>query len=84
MSCRQIGVVDATVVEVNPEYKSGLLRIEEPERSQIGIGYIIFNDNEVATLPLVVTVGRQCRCEVWSQKVYRKYEARNLWFYVDE
>ena len=84
MGARCIAVADCIVVEMNKEYKSGVVRIFEPVRSELGFGYATFNDSEVMTLPLIVTVGRQCRCEIWNQVRTLRHEARNLWFYAEE
>jgi hypothetical protein len=82
---RRIAVVEATVVEVDPVYHSGTLRINEPFRTQVGFGYLLFDNREVMTEPNPLTVGRQVLAEVWTpQKLPGKHEARNVWCYAIE
>lgn len=79
----RIAVVDAVVVDVNA-FGSGTLKIYEPLRSQLGFGYALFDDDEVQTLPMILTVGREVRCEVWTPvKVPGKHHARNIWVYLE-
>jgi hypothetical protein len=85
MSSHILAVVDAIVVEVSEGGDSGTLRIFEPLRSQLGFGYAIFSNREVQTLPMVLTPGRQVRCEIWSAtRVPGRAHARNVWVFTEE
>jgi hypothetical protein len=81
----QIAVCDATVIEVEPLGRYGKLRVDEPTRSELGFGYLIWSDNEVQTLPMVLTKGRQVRCEVWTpNQDPGRHIARNIWVFAEE
>jgi hypothetical protein len=82
----KLAVVDAVVTAFSPEFKTGTLRILSPWREQLGFGYLYFHDSNVETLPLAsgITVGRECRCEVWTPPLTNptsKHRAKNVWFY---
>ena len=90
MSSRKIAVVNAVVIRVDQKYKSGTLKILEPLRSQLGFGYLLFEDSEVQTLPLgPLPAGRIVNCEVWTPtRTYAitpgKHHARNIHVYQEE
>jgi len=80
-----IAIVDALVIEVEPHGKYGKLKILEPLRSQLGFNYLIWSDNEVKTLPMILTVGREVRCEVHEPNQNPgRHQARNIWVYAEE
>jgi len=82
---RHVANADAVVVEVGLGGRYGKMKLLDPMKSQLGFNYVLWSDNDIKTLPMVLTKGRECRIEVWSpNQEPGRHIAKNIHVYIEE